>query len=150
MNARVTWVLIALIAVPAISSAADEPKKDCLSNFTFSQDFLKRHPNAGALCREVVMKDGQKWARFEGRVAELKGKQVTVNFEGSANQLLDTLTFTASPEARVWVNGQQMTYGALGTGDRLSFWVPESRAGLYAAPGAAKLDEIKVARADSK
>jgi hypothetical protein len=147
------WALVALISIPALSGAADEskdePKKDCISNFVFSQDFLSRHPNAGAVCREVVVKDGQKWARFEGRVVELKGKQVTVNFEGSAGQVLDTLTFTASPEARVSVNGQSMTYGALGKGDRLSFWVPESRAGLYAEPGAAKLSEIKVARAET-
>jgi hypothetical protein len=150
MNVRVTWALAALILIPAVSAAADEPqKKDCISNFVFSQDFLSRHPNAGAICREVVMKNGQKWARFDGTVAELKGKQVTVNFVGSANQVLDTLTFTASPDARVTVNGQQMTYGALGKGDRLTFWVPESRAGLYAAPGATQLSEIKVARAES-
>ena len=150
MNVRVTWTLAALILIPVISVAADEPqKKDCISNFVFSQDFLSRHPNAGALCREVVLKDGQKWARFDGTVAGMKGKEVTVSFEGSAGQVLDTLTFTADPKARVTVNGQQMTYGALGKGDRLTFWVPESRAGLYAAPGATQLSEIKVARAES-
>ena len=146
MKTRVQWTLVALAAVPLVSAAADESKLSCLKDFTYSQDFLQRHPKAGAVCREVVMKDGQKWARFDARVVGLKDNQVTVNFIDGANQPVETLTFTAPADARVLVNGQEMTYRALGKGDPLSFWVPESRAGFYAAPGAAKLTEIKVAR----
>ena len=150
MKARVQWILLALTAMPLVSAAADEPKLSCLKDFTFSQDFLHRHPKAGAACREVMLKDGQKWARFDARVVGLKGNQVTVNFIDSADQPVETLTFTAPADARVLVNGQEMTYGALGKGDPLSFWVPESRAGFYAAPGAAKLTEIKVARVEKE
>lgn len=148
MKVRVTWTLVTLIAIPLVGAAADEPKLSCLKDFTFSQDFLNRHPKAGAICREVVMKEGQKWARFDARVVELKGKQVTVDFVDGTEKPVETLSFNTSPEARVQVNGQEMTYGALGTGDRISIWVPESRAGFYAAPGATKLTEIKVARAE--
>lgn len=150
MNVRVQWTLVTLIAAPLVGAAADEPKLSCLKDFTYSQDFLHRHPKAGAVCREVILKDGQKWARFDARVIKLKDNQVTVNFIDSADRPIETLTFSAPPDARVLVNGQQMTYSALGEGDPLSFWVPESRAGFYAAPGAAKLTEIKVARLESE
>jgi hypothetical protein len=134
--------------MPLVGAAADDAKLSCLKDFTFSQDFLARHPNAGAVCREVVMKNGQKWARFDGRVVELKDQQVTVNFLDSTGQSRETLTFTAPADARVVVNGHEMTYGALGKGDPLSFWVPESRAGFYATPGATRLSEVKVARTE--
>ena len=148
MKVRVKLTLVALTAVPLVGAAADETKLSCIKDFTFSQDFLQRHPQAGAACREVIMKDGQKWARFDARVVGLKSEQVTVNFLNSVNQPVDTLTFVPPPDARVVVNGQEMTYGALGKGDLLSFWVPESRAGFYAAPGAAQLKELRVARAE--
>lgn len=148
MKTRATLILAALTAMPLFSVAADESKMSCIGHFTFSQDFLKRHPKAGAACREVVMKDGQKWARFDARVVELKGKEVTVNFLDTANQPIEKMTFTAPEDARVVVNGQEMTYSALGRGDPLSFWVPETRAGFYAAPGAARLTELRVARVE--
>jgi hypothetical protein len=148
MKARLTWTLAALTAMPLVGTADDDAKLSCLKDFTFSQDFLARHPKAGAVCREVVMKGGEKWARFDARVVELKDQQVTVDFIDSTGQALETLTFKAPADARVVVNGQEMTYGALGKGDPLSFWVPESRAGFYATPGATRLAEIKVARTE--
>ena len=150
MHTGLTLTLLTLTAIPLVGAVADETKTSCIENFTFSQDFLQRHPNAGAACREVMSKDGEKWARFDARVVEVKGNQVTVNFVGTANQTLETMTFTAPPEARVRVNGQEMTYAALGKGDPLSFWVPESRAGFYGTPGAAKLTELRVARAEKR
>jgi hypothetical protein len=150
VNVRVRLALLALTATPLVGAAADEPKLSCVKDFTYSQDFLNRHPKAGAACREVIKKGGQKWARFDARVVEMKGNQVTVKFIDTANQPVETLTFTAPPDARVVVRGQEMTYGALGEGDTLSFWLPESRVGFYSAPGASKLTEIKVARADER
>lgn len=150
MKTRVKMALIALTAMPLVGAAADEEKMSCINNFTFSQDFLHRHPKAGAACREVTLKDGQKWARFDARVTALKGKDVTVSFLDTFDKPIETMTFTAPLDARVVVNGHEMTYGALGKGDKLSFWVPESRAGYYAAPGAAQLKELRVAKADEQ
>jgi hypothetical protein len=147
VKTRVRMTLVALVALPLVAAAADEEKMSCLNNFTFSQDFLHRHPKAGAACREVTMKNGEKWARFDARVAALKGQDVTVDFLDTFDKPIETMTFTAPKDARVVVNGQEMTYSALGKGDKLSFWVPESRAGFYAEPGAAQLKELRVARA---
>jgi len=152
MGIRTTLTLVGLTVIPMLAMAADEPKLNCINNFSFSQEFLHRHPHAGGACREVKVKDGQKWARFDARVVELqqkdKDKQVTVEFVDTAGRPVESMSFIAPPQARVVVNGREMTYGALGKGDELSFWVPESRAGIYAAPGATQLKEITVARID--
>jgi hypothetical protein len=138
--------LVALAATPLVGAAADEPKLNCVNSFTYSQDFLSRHPRAGAACREVVMKDGQKWARFDARLEKKKGNEVTVQFIDSANRPVETLTYTAPQDARVEVRGQEMSYGALGKGDMLSFWLSESSVGFHSRPGAVKLAEIDLAR----
>jgi hypothetical protein len=152
VKVRAKWILAALTALPLVGAAADEPKQSCINNFTFSPDFLHRHPKAGGACREVIVKDGQKWARFDAQVVDIQAKgqsrEVTVDFLDSAGRPVESISFTAPQEARVVVNGRDMTYGALGKGDDLSFWIPESRAGVFAAPGATQLKEIVVARAD--
>jgi len=152
MGIRTTLTLLGLTLIPMLAMAGDEPKMSCVNNFSFSQDFLHRHPNAGGACREVKVKDGQKWARFDARVVDLqekdKNRQVTVEFLDTAGRPVETIGFIAPPQARVVVNGREMTYGALGKGDELSFWIPERRAGIYAAPGVTQLKEVVVARID--
>ncbi len=75
MNARMKLAVFALTAIPLVGAAADQPKLSCIKDITFSQEFLERYPKAGAACHEVVMKDGQKWARFDANVVKVKGNQ---------------------------------------------------------------------------
>ncbi len=64
MKVRVTWTLVTLIANPLVGAAADEPKPSCLKDFTFSQDFLNRHPNAGVICRSGGSEGGAEVGPF--------------------------------------------------------------------------------------
>ena len=155
MNARMSVMLVALIATPFVAlaadpanSAADEPKLSCIKDIVYSQEFLARYPKAGAACREVVMKNGMKWARFDADVVEVKGKEVTANFLDSFNQPLSKVTFVASPDARLIVEGKEAKFSSLNKGDTLSFWMPESRVGFYAEPGAS--ESTKLAVVDTK
>ena len=63
---------------------------------------------------------------------------VTADFTSSYENTISTLTFAMNPDARVQINGKDVKASELKRGDSLSFWVPESRAGFYAAPGAAE------------
>jgi hypothetical protein len=151
MNARMSVMLVALIATPFVALAADPPdaagdqsKLSCIKDMVFSQEFLARYPRAGAACREVVMKNGMKWARFDADVVDVKGNQVTANFLDTFNQPLSTVTFVATPEARVLVEGKEAKFSSLNKGDTLSFWMPESRVGFYAAPGASEAKKLAV------
>jgi hypothetical protein len=126
-----------------------QSSSSCISNIVFSQEFLARYPDAGSACREVKVKDGQKWARFDADVVRVRGRRVTANFVDRFDKSLGTLTFEASPEARVEVNGRDMRFSSLKPGDKLSFWMPENRVGIYAEPGAAS-ESSKLALIDSE
>ena len=144
MNARMSLMLVVLVATPFVAVAADPPKLSCIKDIVYSQEFLARYPKAGAACREVVMKDGMKWARFDADVAAVKGNEVTANFIDSYKQPVATLTFTAAPDARVMIGGKEAKFSTLRAGDTLSFWMPESRVGFYAAPGASENTKLAV------
>ena len=148
MNARMSLMLGVLVATPFVA-VAQEPKLSCIKDIVYSQEFLARYPKAGAACREVVMKDGTKWARFDADVVAVKDNQVTANFIDNHKQSIATLTFAASPEARVKVEGKDVKFSALRAGDSLSFWVPESRVGFYAAPGASENAKLALVSDDT-
>ncbi len=68
MNAAVKLVAVVFVATPLVGFAQDEVKLSCIKDIVFSQEFLANYPKAGAACREVVMRDGAKWARFDANV----------------------------------------------------------------------------------
>ena len=144
MNAIVKSLLIVLGVAPVVAFADEAPKLSCIKDITYSQEFLARYPKAGAACREVVMKDGQKWARFDADVVEVKGNQVTANFVDQYKQGLATLTFTAAPEARLTIDGKETKFSELQSGDTISVWVAESRMGFYAKPGVLEISKFAV------
>ena len=153
-----------LIAMPIGALAQDQPREpqssqaaqaepqldegqtssSCISNITFSQEFLSRYPTAGAACREVKVENGTKWARFDADVARVSGNRVTANFVDRFDKKLGTITFDAASDARVQVNGRPMRFSALRPGDKLSFWMPEDRVGFYAEPGASETTKLAV------
>ena len=148
MNARVALALLVLAAAPLAGMAQDQPKAGagtgCLSNFTYSKEFLAKYPKAPSACREVQVKDGQRWARFEANVTSHKSQQVTADFIGNFGDKLATLTFTAASDAVLQVGDKTEKFSDLQRGDTLSFWVPESRAGMYAQPGVLNTGKLSV------
>lgn len=148
--------VVALIAVPigAIAQAPStqeqsklaegQTSESCISNITFSHEFLSRYPRAGGACREVKVENGEKWARFDANVARVRGNRVTADFVDRFGRHLGRITFDAARDARVDVNGRPMRFSSLRPGDELSFWMPESRVGFYAEPGASQTTKLAV------
>lgn len=136
MNAEVKLATAVLALMPLIGLADDQSKLSCVKDITYSQEFLAKYPEAGAACREVVIKNGEKWARFDSEVVKVQGNSVTTNLKDATNNTLGTLTISAAPNTQISVSGQNDKFSALKPGDKLSIWVPESRMGFYAAPGA--------------
>ncbi len=116
----------------------------CIGSITFSQEFLTRYPNAGGACREVKVENGEKWARFDADVVRVRGNRVTANFVDRFGRSLGPITFDAAPDARVMVSGRPRLFSQLKRDDKLSFWMPESRVGFYAEPGASESDQLAV------
>ena len=121
-----------------------QSRRSCIGNIVFSQEFLTRYPQAGGACREVKMENGQKWARFDADVVRVTKNRLTANFVDRSDKSLGTITFDAAHDARVEVNGRQRKFSSLKPGDKLSFWMPESRVGFYAEPGASETTKLAV------
>jgi len=129
---------------PTTRPAEGETSSSCVKSITFSQEFLSRWPHAGAACREVKVENGEKWARFDAEVVRARGNRVTANFVNTFNHKVGTIVFDASSDARVEVNGRPQRFRTLRRGDKLSFWMPESRVGFYAEPGTSESDKLTI------
>jgi hypothetical protein len=132
-----------LAMTPLVGLAQDQSKPTC-TNFVFSQQFLKAYPKGPAACREVVEKDGLKWVRFDAKVTDVKGTEVTADILNAMSAPILTLTFTAPADATLDVGGQQAKFSTLRGGQEISIWSPESRVGFYSAPGALNSGKFKV------
>ena len=96
------------------------------------------------------MKDGQKWARFDADVVDVQGNQITANFIDNFNNSVASLTFIASPEARLTIEGKEHKFSELQKGDTLSVWMAESRMSFYAQPGAEQLSKFALVSDSAK
>lgn len=128
MNLLKTLVLAA-IAVPAIAAAADAPKELC-SDIKWSQDFLKDYPKAPAACRAVVVKDGVKYAQFDGHVKKIGNDVVEVEIHNVANTAISEIGFQVGTGGTINLNGKVVKVKDLQIGDLLTFWVPEGVYGI--------------------
>jgi len=134
MNTATQALIAVWLATPLLAAADDQPKLSCIMDISYNPAFLTRYPNAAAACREVVMKDGEMWARFDADVVAVNGNQITADFMDPYKNSVGTVTFTASEDARLTVNGKEEKYTELRKGDSLSFWMPAKRLSFYAAP----------------
>lgn len=145
-------VLLALAAVPFVAVAADEPKDQaglsCIKDIQFSHEFLERYPNAAPACREVKVKDGEKWARFQTKVKSVKKGNVTVDVLNVRGDSLATVTVAPPADATLTIEGKQKKYSTLRAGDTLDLWMPENRFGFYSDTGASKLTELPIVKSE--
>jgi hypothetical protein len=144
MKTRVSGFALLLIVTPLAAWADDQPQLSCVKDVTYSQEFLQKYPNAAAACREVAMKNGEKWIRFDADVAAVKGNQITANFLDTQQQTVSTITFAAAPDARLMIDGKESKYSSLQPGNRLTVWMSEKRAAFYAEPKSSPGEKLAV------
>jgi hypothetical protein len=145
-------VVLALAAIPFVAFSADEPKAEglsCIKDVAYSQEFLELYPNAAPACREVVVKDGAKWVHFITKVKSVKKGQVSVDVLNVRGDSLAEVTIAPAADARLKVSGKEVKYSSLRPGDTLDLWMPESRLGFYAEPGAAEVSELPIVGRDN-
>lgn len=122
-------LVLSVVAVPAIGIAADSSVELC-SDIKWSADFLKDYPKAPAACRRVVVKDGMKYAQFDGHVKKVSNDVVEVEIHNVANTAISEIGFQVSNGGSVTLNGKAVKVKDLKVGDLLTFWVPEGAYGI--------------------
>jgi hypothetical protein len=122
-------LILVAIVVPNIAIALDSPKESC-SNIQWSPDFLKEYPKAPVACREVTVKDGVKYAKFNGKVSKTGSKLVQVEISDVADIPISTIAFQVGVGGRITVDGKDEKVKDLKVGDVLTFWVREGQFGI--------------------
>jgi hypothetical protein len=131
---KLMMLALSVIAVPAVTFAVDAPivkaPKEACSNIEWNPDFLKDYPKAPAACREVVVKDGIKFATFNGKVSKVGHNFVQVEISDVSDYPIGTIAFQIGSGGTVTVNDKVEKVKDLQTGDQLTFWVREARFGV--------------------
>jgi hypothetical protein len=118
-------IAFAANAAPIVAA----PKESC-SNIEWSQDFLKDYPKAPAACREVTVRDGVKFAKFEGKVSKVGQHFVQVAISDVADIPISTIAFQIGTGGRITLDDKVIKVDELQVNDQLSFWVREGQFGI--------------------
>ena len=144
MRARVRGASLLLFVAPLAVWAQDQRELSCVKDVRWSREFLQKYPKAAAACREVTMKDGQKWIRFDADVAAIKGTRVTADFLDTSGRPVSTVTFTAASDATLEMDGRDERFSDLNPGDKISVWMTEQRVAFYTKPEASQNQQLAV------
>jgi hypothetical protein len=122
-------LVLSAIAVPAICFAADAPKESC-ADIKWNAEFLKEYPKAPAACREVTVRDGVKYAKFDGHVIKAGPKVVEVEIHNVANTAISKVGFHVGKGGTITLNDKEAKVEDLKIGDLITFWVREGKYGV--------------------
>jgi hypothetical protein len=125
---------LSAIAVPGVVFAVDAPivtaPKESCSNIEWSPAFLKDYPKAPGACREVILKDGIKFATFNGKVSKVGHDYAQIAISDAYDNPISTIAFQLGTGGRVTVNDKVERVKDLRVGDQLTFWVREGQFGI--------------------
>ena len=138
MKATVKLATAILIGIPLAGVAQEQ--LNCTKDISYGKEFLTKFPDAGSACQEAKIVNGEKWVRFDAEVKHNKDGQMTVDFLNKAGEHTGKpMTFAYTPDATLTLENKDVkAASAVKEGNKVMIWVPESRFGLYAQPGAAE------------
>jgi|SRR5579871_1593741 len=126
---RFIVMALGVLFVPSLAISLEAPQEKC-SDIRWSPSFLKEYPKAPVACREVTVKDGIKYAKFNGKVAKVGADLVQVEISDVADIPISTIAFQVGVGGRVTVNNTEERVKDLRVGDVLTFWVREGQFGV--------------------
>lgn len=103
----------------------------------WDRELLAQYPRIGEGCQEVVISDGEKWARFEADLVRThRDGTVTLDFKDRQGRSMEEVTLMPSTAQRVQIRGREYAFSQLTPGQELNLYVPEGMFAVAAEPGA--------------
>jgi hypothetical protein len=125
-----TAAALSVFAFAANASPTVEAPKESCSNLEWSPAFLKDYPKAPVACREVTVKDGVKFAKFNGKVSKVGHHFVQVEISDVADIPVSTIAFQIGTGGHITMADKVVMVRDLKVGDQLTFWVREAQFGI--------------------
>ncbi len=103
----------------------------------WNREMLTQYPRIAEGCQEVVMSDGEKWARFEADLVRTsRDGSVTLDFKDRQGRSMEELTLRPAMLQRVRIDGREYRFSELNRGQELNLYVPEGMYAVAVEPGA--------------
>jgi hypothetical protein len=134
-----TLLCFAVAAIPMIAVADEPPMNNPCANIQWSGKFLSKYPRAPAACQTVDMKDGVKYAKFEGKVLDVNADSVKVAIVNVAGTPSGEVAWHTTADDDIMINNKMSKVADLKKGDGLEFWVQEGKFLISTSPGAHQL-----------
>lgn len=123
------------------------PSRDVSScqDLEWNKSLLTDYPWAMNSCQEVIVVDGQQWARFE---AEFEGMNsdgtFDVDFLNRQGRSQGVVSLKPGADQKVLLDNREYTFSELSDNQKLNFYVPEGAYGFAVEPGAAPTELVEV------
>lgn len=124
----------------------DRPTDDTASckAMEWHSDLLGIYPWVSEGCHAVVVVNGEKWARFEGKfVRSNNNGTFDTEFNSQGNRPLGTVTMSPGPGQRMQLDGVSTPFSDLKRDQVLSFYVPEGALGFAVKPGVPRAELVQ-------
>lgn len=111
----------------------------------WNESLLSSYPWVLASCHEVIMVDGQEWARFE---AEFEGMNSDGTFDADFQNVRGgsegAVSLDPGPNQTVMIDGREYAFSELRENQMLNFYVPEGAAEFAIEPDAASNETLLI------
>ncbi len=123
-NLSLKLASLVLLVAPLSVSAQDVPT---CADLVFSDAITDVLPQANNACREVVVKDGKPYARFNATIVSNRGGTVRAKFKKAGGGYTDVYEFHPDQSARLRLGGENVRWWDVGSGQQLDIFLPADR-----------------------
>jgi len=111
----------------------------------WNTELVGTYPWVSEACHAVVVVNGEKWARFEGKFIRFNNDgSFDAEFVSRSDRELGSVTLMPEPGQRVRINDQDVRFSDLSRDQVLSFYVPDGAIGFAIEPGVPRTQLVKV------
>jgi Cu/Ag efflux protein CusF len=142
MKGFVRSACIVALVMPVLAVAQKQYGCD---EVNWGEEVVKAFPNASKGCHSVMMKNNQPYAKYVAEVQSVDRttKEVTLNMLDTKDKAFSKVVIAPKEGAHVKIDGKDTPVSKLKKGDRVSFYIPHDRWGLYADPDSTPINIVK-------
>lgn len=132
------WASAGMAAAPLDTSKLD-PSVSAAScdAVNWNRDLEAQYPWIRAGCKEVIMVNGAKWARFDADfIRQNPNGSVVFDFKDRNDASMGRVALDPARNQRVTIDGQKYKFSDLSRGQKLNLYVPEGMYAIAMSPGA--------------
>lgn len=140
----VTTMTAAVLGLTLASSAVAQqptnlPKErtsaGSCADVDWNKDMLVHHPALVDACQEVIIVEGETWARFAAKFVRIDPNgDVIFSVRDKRDRSIEEVTLNPTPGQVAYIEDRATPFSSLRTTDRISLYVPEGQYGFATQP----------------